>query len=36
MKIVEEVELTLRIVDAEEAHQLNRQYRNKDYQCPDL
>lgn len=27
----EEVELTLRIVDAEEAHQLNRQYRNKDY-----
>lgn len=27
----EEVELTLRIVDAEEAHQLNLQYRNKDY-----
>ncbi|NLA51097.1 MAG: rRNA maturation RNase YbeY [Alcaligenaceae bacterium] len=27
----EEVELTLRIVDSEEAHQLNRQYRDKDY-----
>lgn len=27
----EEVELTLRIVDSEEAHQLNHQYRDKDY-----
>ena len=27
----EEVELILRIVDVEEAHQLNLQYRNKDY-----
>lgn len=27
----EEVELTLRLVDSEEAQQLNRQFRNKDY-----